>query len=241
MLGFIVSAAALILLYTLSPSYMPRLLLFYIGWLGLFLSLVNAVPTSSKRLSNDGTNGRAAKRSRAARDAYWNQFEYMALLTEGTRPRDMPEELFFLPEERDLDSALTVCEGMMYMTGWKIPTIMRARDAASHLLKARVLLPLYRSCLLSELLFLEFVLDARPEEIDRLHREVEASLPLLQHHASAYRILYAFSLLSSKDESAAAEALARFELLTARNPSGTLPERDMIAHVQTHYQNRKEG
>ncbi len=91
------------------------------------LSLVNAVPTSGKRLSNDGTNGRAAKRSRAARDAYWNQFEYMALLTEGTRPRDMPEELFFLPEERDLDSALTVCEGMMYMTGWKIPTIMRAR------------------------------------------------------------------------------------------------------------------
>lgn len=127
MIGFIVSAAALLLLYTLSPSYMPRLLLFYIGWLGLFLSLVNAVPTSSKRLSNDGTNGRAAKRSRAARDAYWNQFEYMALLTEGTRPRDMPEELFFLPEERDLDSALTVYEGMMYMTGWKIPAIMRAR------------------------------------------------------------------------------------------------------------------
>ena len=127
LIGFIVSAAALILLYTLSPSYMPWLLLFYIGWLGLFLSLVNAFPTSSKRLSNDETNGRAAKRSRAARDAYWNQFEYMALLTEGTRPRDMPEELFFLPEERDLDSALTVYEGMMYMTGWKIPTIMRAR------------------------------------------------------------------------------------------------------------------
>ena len=75
LIGFIVSAAAPILLYTLSPSYMPWLLLFYIGWLGLFLSLVNAVPTSSKRLSNDETNGRAAKRSRAARDAYWNQFE----------------------------------------------------------------------------------------------------------------------------------------------------------------------
>lgn len=54
-------------------------------------------------------------------------------------------------------------------------------------------------------------------------------------------MLYAYTLLSSEDESAAAEALARFELLTARNPSGTLPERDMIAHVQTLYQNRKEG
>lgn len=108
-------------------------------------------------------------------------------------------------------------------------------------MKARVLLPFYRACLLSELLFLELVLDARPEEIDRLYREVEASLPLLKHHASTYRTLYAFALLSSEDESAAAEALARFELLTARNPSGTLPERDMIAHVQTLYQNRKEG
>ncbi len=52
-------------------------------------------------------------------------------------------------------------------------------------MKARVLLPLYRSCLLSELLFLELVLDARPEEIDRLHREVEASLPLLKHNTGS--------------------------------------------------------
>ena len=242
LLGFIVSAAALILLYTLSPSYIPRLLLFYIGWLGLFFSLVNAVPTSGKRLSNDGTNGRAAKRSIAARNALWNQLEYMALLAEGTRTRDMPEELFFLPEERDLDSALTVCEGMMYIDRLEdTGDYAGARDAANHLLKARVLLPLYRACLLSELLFLELVLDARPEEIDRLHREVEASLPLLKHHASTYRTLYAFALLSSEDESAAAEALARFESLAARNPAGTLPDRDMIAHVQTLYQNRKEG
>ena len=207
LLGFIVSAAALILLYTLSPFYMPRLLLLCIGWLGLFLSLVNAVPTSGKRLSNDGTNGRAAKRSRAARDAYWNQLEYMALLAEGTRPRNIPEELFFLPDDRDFDSALTVCEGMMYIDRLEdTDDYAGARDAASHLLKARVLLPFYRACLLSKLLFLELVLDARPEEIGRLHREVEAPLPLLQHHASTYRTLYAFALLSSEDESAAAES-----------------------------------
>lgn len=188
-------------LYTLSPFYMPRLLLLCIGWLGLFLSLVNAVPTSGKRLSNDGTNGRAA------RDAYWNQLEYTALLAEGTRPRNIPEELFFLPDDRDFDSALTVCEGMMYIDRLEdTDDYAGARDAASHLLKARVLLPFYRACLLSKLLFLELVLDARPEEIDRLHREVEASLPLLQHHASTYRTLYAFALLSSEDESAAAES-----------------------------------
>ena len=91
------------------------------------------------------------------------------------------------------------------------------------------------------MLFFELILRGDPDEIARLYSETEKNLPLLKNHATAYRVLYAYHLLSSGDASAAADALARFESLAARNPVGTLPDRDMIAYTQTLYQNRKEG
>ena len=106
---------------------------------------------------------------------------------------------------------------------------------------ARPLLPIHRASLTAEMLFFELILRGDPHEIARLYSETEKNLPLLKNHASAYRTLYAYHLLSSGDASAAADALARFESLAARNPVGTLPDRDMIAYTQMLYQNKKEG
>ena len=242
-LGLAVSAALIVVSLLFCRSFQLYLFLLVTGAYGLIVNLFNAIPTSGKHVVNDGTNARAAKRSPVTREALWNQLEYAALQAEGVRTREMPEELFFLPEAWALSNALTVTEGMMLLDRYEDTSAYEdARGTAAYLLEnARPLLPIHRASLTAEMLFFELILRGDPHEIARLYSETEKNLPLLKNHASAYRTLYAYHLLSSGDASAAADALARFESLAARNPVGTLPDRDMIAYTQMLYQNKKEG
>lgn len=242
-LGLATAAALLAAALLFCRSFQLYLFLFVTGVYGLIVNLFNAVPTSGKHVVNDGTNARAAKRSPVTREALWNQLEYTALQAEGVRTREMPEELFFLPEAWALSNALTVTEGMMLLDRYEDTGAYEdARGTAAYLLEnAHPLLPVYRASLTAEMLFFELILRGDSDEIARLYSETEKNLPLLKNHATAYRVLYAYHLLSSGDASAAADALARFESLAARNPVGTLPDRDLIAYTQTLYQNRKEG
>lgn len=242
LLGFAVSAVFITVSLAVRLPYYFGFFLFTTGLYGAVLNLFNAIPTSGARTVNDGTNGRAAKRSQTARDAFWNQLEYAALQAQGVRTRDMPAELFFLPEKWALTNALAVTEGMMLLdreedTG----AYEEARRTAEHILQnARPIHPLYRASLTAELLFFELILRCDPDEIHRLYSETEKNLPLLKNHASTYRILYAYHLLWSKQERAAKDALARFESLAERNPTGTLPDRDSIVYTQKLYEARKK-
>lgn len=243
LLGFAVSAGILAVSLLFCRSFQLYLFLFITGLYGIIVNLFNAVPTNGKHVVNDGTNARAAKRSSVTRDALWNQLEYTALQAEGVRTRDMPEELFFLPEAWALSNALTVAQGMMLLDRYEDTGAYEdARNTAEYLLQnANPLLPVYHASLTAEMLFFELILRNDPYEIGRLHSEMEKNLSLLKNQAILYRVLYTYHLLSSENETAAADALAHFESLAARNPVGTLPDRDLIAYVQILHQNRKEG
>ena len=244
--GGLVSVTALVCAFFLVHISYPLYMVSWItGCFGIFMNLANAIPTSGKNSSNDGTNARSARKSAFTREALWNQLQYTALLSEGIRVSEMPEELFVLPPSAELTNALAVCEGMMCLDrAVDRGDYEKAEETARYLLThAIVLHPLYRASLVTDLLYFELIREHREDEIHRLHDDFLKDSPLIKHNLSAFRTRYAYALLIEKDNTAAEQALAAFEKYAASHPHQTVvqTERILIEYAQNLSKNRKES
>ena len=214
-LGGILFCGVLSLVPTLLGLYLPSrvgLPLFIFGFVSLVMNLMNAIPTNGKSMINDATNIRMAKKSAAARTALWNQLEYVALHAQNIRTGDMPEELFFLPDSKELSNPLIT---------WQITAdIERAEDLGEYekarntayfaLDNAAYLFPLYESLLRLEAIYLDAILGKDSAGADEYFEKVKKQ-PALQTLISFHRASYAYFLLQKQDPEEAQKALALYE------------------------------
>ena len=214
-LGGILFCGVLSLVPTLLGLYLPSrvgLPLFIFGFVSLVMNLMNAIPTNGKSMINDATNIRMAKKSEAARAALWNQLEYVALHSQNIRTGDMSEELFFLPDSKELSNPLIT---------WQITADIeraedlgeyeKARDTAYFALdNAAYLFPLYESLLRLEAIYLDAILGKDSAGADEYFEKVKKQ-PALQTLISFHRASYAYFLLQKQNPKEAEKALALYE------------------------------
>lgn len=212
-----------------------RELLFLFGFISFFMNLFNAIPTNGKSMANDVTNLRMALKSKAAANALWNQLEYVSLHARNIRTADMPEELFFTPEKEELSNPLIV---------WQILANVeraedngeyeKARELVSFALKnAPYMIPLYKSALQIEAIYLDCVLQTDHDETDEYY-EKTAKMPALKSLISFHRASYAYLLFRKKDPSAAEKALADLQKKIAKAPfqAEAVFEKQQLAYIQ---------
>lgn len=105
---------ALILLLTINEMPYPlRLLLFFTCLFGSFLALTNGIPMEIGGIGNDAENMRLLQRNENSKRAMLMQLRINALIQEGVRPKDMPEEWFRQDEEVNYKDALQVAVSLM--------------------------------------------------------------------------------------------------------------------------------
>ncbi|MBQ3489250.1 MAG: hypothetical protein IJA86_01505, partial [Clostridia bacterium] len=170
------------------------------------MNLFNAIPTNGK-MANDATNLRMAIGNPRAQDALWNQLQYCALRAQNIRTADMPEELFFTPEEKELGNLLLVWQA--------IACIERAEDLGDYekareivyfvLVHAPFILPLYEGLLQSEAVFLDSLLEYDPTHIHTFYEKIK-KIKFLQNIPSFQRASYAYFALCKRDSEQAAKA-----------------------------------
>ena len=210
-------------------------LLFLFGCVSFYLNAINAIPTKGKSMVNDATNLRMALKSDAARLALWNQLEYVSLHAQNVRTADMPEELFFMPEKKELSNPLLL---------WQILANVEREEDRGNYEKAREIIsftldhaphifPLYKSVLQCEAIYLDCILKADSDDAEEYYEKLQ-KIPALRNLISFHRASYAYLLLRKQDSAAAEKALSDFQkkIKTAPYAAEAEFEQTQLAYIQ---------
>ncbi len=217
---------------TAQPIAQAGLLLF--GGYGLLSALFNGIPIRGT-VDNDGANLRSACAGSAARRALWVQLQVAGATAQGLRLREMPEEWFRWPEEKELSNSLCAAEAVFCCNRLlDQQRLEECRERITALLdNAPGLTPLYRGLLAGDRMFLELLRGdtAAVQALDT--QETRRILHAMRNNPSVLRTEYARALLERRDEAEAAKILARFDRIAARWPyAGDIAsERELLALI----------
>ena len=112
--------ANILVLAIVVPLFLLPLNPFVAEALGVFavmdflMILLNGIPMQAGGVGNDGYNMRLLKHNLLSKQGIVNQLHANALIQNGVRPKDMPDELYQNPQEIDYRNALEVSIPLMY-------------------------------------------------------------------------------------------------------------------------------
>ncbi|MDE7419580.1 MAG: hypothetical protein K2N35_05170, partial [Muribaculaceae bacterium] len=214
--------ANIILLLIVLPFFFLDLNPFVVEALAIFtmtdaiMILLNGIPMQAGGVGNDSYNMKLLKRNLLSKQGIINQLRANALIQNGVRPKDMPEDLFSNPKDINYKNALEVSIPLMY-TSCLIDNM--EYKAALHEMESLYahkdeIMPLYVKEIACELAFLYL----RTGNVDRAQTLLDKDL---KKYIDAYRkmmsskerILVAIALYLDNDK---AKALEIYENLKAR-------------------------
>ena len=104
--NLIFSAVFIAVAFAVSGPQTLRVILADIGLINLATALTNGIPLRVGPVDNDGKNALSLGKNSAALTAMHTQLSIAAASAGGQRLRDMPEEWFAMPDEKDMDNTL---------------------------------------------------------------------------------------------------------------------------------------
>ncbi|MDH6355016.1 hypothetical protein M2132_001353 [Dysgonomonas sp. PH5-45] len=201
------SAVCFWILWMFQPPFPLNFFLAVMCFLGMLFSLMNGIPMKISGIANDTYNILMLRKDMIARRAFMLQLKANALLSQGTRLREMPEEWFVLPPDADFNNYLHVSIKML--EAGRLQDLGEQDEARRCLEELEPYLPrmirIYRYEILCELAFYKIISDESREQID------EILTPQLKKYATQYsrfmlskkRLLYAYALFVEKDNAKA--------------------------------------
>ncbi|MDE6561393.1 MAG: tetratricopeptide repeat protein [Muribaculaceae bacterium] len=204
--------ANIIMLLIALPFFFLDLNPFVAEALGIFIAtdaimiLLNGIPMQAGGVGNDGYNIKLLKKNFLSKKGIINQLRANALIQNGVRPKDMPEDLFINPEEIDYHNALEVSIPLMFSS--------RLIDRKEHKEALEIIenlyshkdeiMPLYVKEIACELAFL-YMRTGNPDKAEAildkdLMKYIETYRKMM---SSKERLICAIALYLEKDESKA--------------------------------------
>lgn len=212
--------ANIVILVIVIPFFFLKLNPFVAEALGVFAAtdvimiMLNGIPMQAGGVGNDGYNIKLLKKNLLSKQGIVNQLRANALIQNGMRPKDMPDELFMNPENIDYKNALEVSIPLMYSS--RLVDKMEYEDA-KHCLESlydhkEEIMPLYLKEIAGELAFLYL----RTGEIEKADALLDKDLrkyidTYKKMMSSKERILCAIALYLDKDKSKASEIYNRMK------------------------------
>ena len=218
----LISAALCVILYfpARAVPYLPLFLLMGAIVVAVY-ALMNGIPLRLGAVDNDGYNAWSMGKDPAALRAFWLQLKLNALLTQGVRLKDMPEEWFQIPEGENLNNSMTAALGVFACNRMMdAHRFQSARAAMEKLLAAHsALIGIYRNLLLNDLLYCELLFENRPDRIKRMLTNGQKKfMKAMKTYPAILRTAYAYTLLAQQDEKQAAQIKQKFEAIGRAYP-----------------------
>ena len=214
--------ANIVMLLIALPFFFLDLNPFVAEALGVFVAtdaimiLLNGFPMQAGGVGNDGYNIKLLKKNLLSKRGIVNQLRANALIQNGVRPKDMPDELFIIPEDIDYHNALEVSIPLMYASRLiDRKEYKEALEIIEDLYSHRdEIMPLYVKEIACELAFLYMRTgnsDKAEAILDKdLMKYIETYRKMM---SSKERLICAIALYIEKDESKAGQI---YENLKAR-------------------------
>lgn len=172
----------------------------------IIMILLNGIPMQAGGVGNDGYNIKLLKKNLLSKQGIVNQLRANALIQNGIRPKDMPEDLFSNPEEINYKNALEVSIPLMYASRL-IDNFdyERALECIEHIYSHKdEIMPLYVKEIACELAFL-YLRSGNKEKADKLlDKELRKYINTYRKMMSSKeRLLIAITLYLDNDEAKA--------------------------------------
>jgi hypothetical protein len=239
-MNFLVSAICFSLFYYFADTaaFWARVFL-VVGITGVLLFLNTFIP-SNKVMPSDGyflfNLGR--NKNTTMRRGFWSVSRIQALIAEGSRPRDIPTELFDWVDTAKISNPFvfgTACYQYAYLLdkqelGEAMVLMQTLRDNSNDIPD------MMKMSLYCDLLFRELIGECRKEEIDRLYdKKLKDYVKAAHYEINVQLLMYAYARLVLKDAAKAKEHLDLFHKACAMPlQSGFVPGgQELIALIDT--------
>lgn len=171
--------------------------------IGIVMALTNGIPMVSSTVVNDGTNAIALQNNPLANRAFYLQMKMNVLQTNGLGYKDMPDEWFQLPEDKDMDNVLiasmVVFTCSRFMEEQKFDDFCRTLD---HYEKIDCALnAIHLQLMQCDRLYIEMLRGATKEEIDtKMTKAIQKTIKAMKNYPAVMRFQYTYHLFFESDE-----------------------------------------
>lgn len=187
--------------------------------IGFVTAAMNGVPMQMGIVNNDGYNAVSLGGDVHAMRAFANQLSINGRMTLGERLRDMPQELFELPDGADMRNPI-----INTITVFKCNRLMdenrfsEVRELAARLIADENVIGIYKNILTCDLAFCEMLAGETDTAKSRFTKEQKKFMAAMRSNPGVIRTEYAFALLCEKDTAKAEKCLADFEKAAKKHP-----------------------
>ncbi len=239
----VVSAIITIALFILIP-YMPVLseFLFISTLLALVFAASNGIPIPSSGATTDGNNLYYMKKDLNARRALYQQLEIHNKILQEIRIKDIPDELFDIPDNADISNPLISAIKVNKLNKlFDIGNYQQAKHEIEDILKIETLPLLLENEIKCEQLFIELITDCQKDIIDKLYnKKLRQYIKVTKNYPSRQRLLYAYYLLYKNDSESANNHLNIFHKSCKKFPykSEIESELEVLAEINKIYNSK---
>lgn len=194
------------------PFLSVSMLLFSV--IGFMFAAMNGIPLRLGIVDNDGYNAYSLTRSSDAMRAFWIQMKVNEQITNGQRLKDMPEEWFSFPADRDMKNSMVAVIGVFACN--RLMDQHRFTEADARMVHQLALdsgmVGLHRNLMICDRIYLELIGQNRQDVLDGfLSKEQQNFMKAMKTFPSVLRTQYAYALLAEDDAFKARSVAAKFE------------------------------
>ena len=189
--------------------------------IGVFFAALNGIPMRLGTIDNDGYNALSIRKNENSMRSFYIQLKLVTELSKGKRLKDMPEEWFTVPTDKEMKNSMSATVGVLCCNRlMDTQSFTEAQGLMEHFLSIDSgIVGVQKNLLLCDILYCELMGENRKEKIDELlTKDMKKILKARINNPAALRTQYAYSLICQNNEKAAAKIKKRFDKIIASYP-----------------------
>lgn len=236
-MNIIASTVFLGLYFALKNVPFVSTVMIFFAAIGYIFAIMNGVPMRMGTIDNDGYNAFSMSKSPEAMRAFWVQMKINEQTASGVRLKDLPDEWFKLPSDKDMKNSMVatlgvfICNRLMDKKNFE-----EADKLMAHMLSIDSgMVGLHRNLLICDRIYIELITENRKEIIDEmLNNEQKKFMKQMKNFPSVLRTQYVHALLCENDTAKAENIKTQFENIakTYPYPSDIQAERELMMNVK---------
>ena len=112
LMNLIAATICLIPAWLMDGPLIVKMFLVCMAVAGLLIALLNGIPMQAGMVNNDGQNIVDTGKNRESMYSFWLQMKIGEMQAKGMALKDMPEEWFVLPDEKNMNNAITAARAV---------------------------------------------------------------------------------------------------------------------------------
>lgn len=240
-MNIIISIFALIIYFII--GYIPfwSTGLFTFAVIGITFAILNGIPMRMGMIDNDGYNALSLTRNNTALHSFWVQLKVNEQMAKGVRLKDMPDEWFVLPKDKEMKNSMNATIGVFACNR----LIDKHKFEEANMLIAHLLeidsgmVRIHRNLIICDYMYCELISGNYEKATILFNREQKKFMESMKKFPAVLRTEYSYVLLAEKDIIKAKNIKKYFEKCTVFYPysSDVESERTLIDIADKYFNN----